>query len=146
MNENNFRRRSTGGLIALTGVSSVLTAAGEYAVYIGLVEIFGVLYLYSSVAASGFGILLNFTLNKWWVFRHAAGRAMPQFVRYVIVTGIGIGLGLAGLYLLVDVVGIPYWIGWAIANLSVFSVWTYPTNRYLVFPDVPVPAERPAID
>jgi putative flippase GtrA len=146
MNGNSRPRRSTGGLIALTGVSSVVTAGGEYLVYIGLVEIFGVLYLYSSVAASAFGILLNFTLNKWWVFRHATGRGMTQFVRYLVATGIGIALGLAGLYLFVDVVGIPYWIGWAISNLSVFSVWTYPTNRYLVFPDVPVPAERPAID
>ena len=37
------------------------------------------------------------------------------------------------LFVLVDHMGVPYWIGWGIANLAMFLVWTYPTNRYLVF-------------
>jgi putative flippase GtrA len=126
--------RTHGRLITLSGIASGITAVAEYLLYISLVEFASVHYVVSALFAGAFGIVLNFGLNRFWAFRDTVAGGFGQFIRYAVVTGIGIGGGAGILYFLVDFLGIPYWIGWAIQNLSVFLVWTYPTNRYFIFP------------
>jgi putative flippase GtrA len=126
------------------GMTSGITAAAEYAVYVLLVAQGGVYYVAASLIAGGFGILFNFALNKLIVFRANGGSARGQLARHRGVTCAGIAGGAALLYLIVDVLGVPYWIGWALQNLFVFVVWTVPANRRFVFPvATPRPASTP---
>ena len=127
-------RRGAWGTVTRLGATSILTSAAEYALYVALVELAGAHYVASSVSAGVFGVLLNFALNKGWVFCQATGSTRGQLARHVLVTAVGIGAGAAILYLFVEVLAIPYWIAWAMQNLAVFSFWTYPANCHVVFP------------
>jgi putative flippase GtrA len=126
--------RTHGRLITTSGIASAITGAAEYFLYILLVELASVHYVASAVSAGVFGIVLNYFLNRFWAFRDTVPGGLGQFLRYAVVTGIGIAGGAAILYFFVDFFAIPYWIGWALQNLAVFLVWTYPTNRYFIFP------------
>jgi putative flippase GtrA len=134
-------KRTHKRLIVQTAVTSVITAGAEYLVYIAMFALLAELDVstgqraaISSVMGSIVGILVNFLLNRFWVFHDAGGRIFPQFLRYLVVTGIGIGAGVLLLSVLIDFVGIDHRIAWCVSNIFVFLVWTYPTNRYLVFP------------
>jgi putative flippase GtrA len=120
--------------MARTGLASVLTTGVEYGLYLGLIELLGVLYLYSALFASIAGLALNFSLNRFWVFRDAENGPLSQLGRYLFSTGVGMGAGLLTLYTLVAVATVPYRLAWIVANLTLFTLWTYPANRYLVFP------------
>lgn len=126
--------RSHARLLWRNAIVSVLTVAAEYVIYVLLVHAIGVYHVWAAGVAGALGILLNFMMSRAWVFADARGHWGPQLLRYGIATGLGIGAGMGLLYLLVDVLGLHYQLGWAISNLTIFGVWTYPSNRYFVFP------------
>ena len=127
-------QRSHRKLLLGNAVVSVVTVAAEFLVYWALVSWFGVYHVWASGIVGTLGLLLNFVLSRAFVFQGAHGHWGPQLARYAVATSFGIGAGMGVLFLLVDVAGLEYRVAWAISNLTVFTVWTYPTNRYLVFP------------
>lgn len=118
----------------LNAVVSVVTVAAEFLLYWALVSWFGVYHVWASGVVGVVGLFINFALSRFFVFSDTQGHWGGQLLRYALATGLGIGAGMGVLYLLVDVGGLEYRVGWVISNLSVFTLWTYPTNRFLVFP------------
>lgn len=55
------------------------------------------------------GVLLGFTLNRNWAFRHH-GHISHGFIRYLVMYAVGYLINLIGLYLLVDIAGYPHQI------------------------------------
>ena len=127
--------RSHRRLVVLNGIASVLTVAVEYALYLTLVEAFAVDIRIANVCGGALGILVNFLLSRHWVFAHAPGHFGAQFLRYGLATAAGIAGSTGLLHVQVVWLGIPHWIAWGAGNLAMFTLWTYPTNRYFVFPE-----------
>ena len=117
-----------------TGAASGVATVADYILYVALVELFAVHYVVAATVTSIFGMALIFVLNKLWIFREAKGGMLGQLVRYCLATLLGGAAVIGCLYLLVDSMGLPYWLGLIVANLIVFPCWTYPTNRFVVFP------------
>lgn len=55
------------------------------------------------------GVLMGFTLNRNWSFRHR-GHISHGFMRYSVIYAVGYLVNLTGLYLLVDIAGYPHQI------------------------------------
>ena len=87
--------------------------------------------------ATGFGAvaggILSFSLGRTWIFAASDGHAGWQGFRYVLVWCGSIGLNMAGEYLLVEDVGIQYFIARVPVALAVGLLWNYPLHRYFVF-------------
>lgn len=124
-------------LIYLNAIAAVTTVAVEYVVYLALVYAFAVGIEAANVMGAIVGIVVNFTMSRRMVFPDATGHWGKQAVRYCLATAVGIAICTALLHVLVNSVGIPHWIAWGLANLTQFTVWTYPTNHFLVFPQRP---------
>jgi putative flippase GtrA len=90
---------------------------------------------YGFVAAAGAvaGAFVNFSINRHYTFARAAERALPQAVRYVVVslaTFFVLRLLLAGT---VDGLGWSPRIAWIPAKLLAFALVSYPAQRLWVF-------------
>ena len=122
-------------LVYLNAIAAVTTVAVEYVVYLALVYFFDVGIEVSNVIGAVLGIIVNFAMSRLLVFPDATGGWGMQALRYCLVTAVGIAGSTALLHVQVHSLGIPHWIAWGSANLIQFTVWTYPTNRFIVFPE-----------
>jgi len=90
---------------------------------------------YGVVAAAGAvaGAIVNFLINRHYTFARASERALPQALRYVVVslvTFFALRLLLAGS---VDGLGWSPRIAWLPAKLLAFALVSYPAQRLWVF-------------
>ncbi|MDO8514703.1 MAG: GtrA family protein [bacterium] len=90
----------------LSGVSA--TAASLLTTYI-LTDMFGVWYLFSSVAGFCIAISVSFTLQKFWTFRHThVDRVHIEAAQFILVALGGLVFNAAAVYGLVEYAGIHY--------------------------------------
>ena len=109
------------------GVTNTLLST---AVLAGLFHL-GVHYLLASTLAFMVGALNSYTLNRRWTFRSRARRA-PELARFVCVQAVGLGVNLALLTGLVEVVSIPHVVAQLLA-FPVASVVTFALSRQWAF-------------
>jgi putative flippase GtrA len=112
---------------AVVGVSNTLLSTGVFAALFH----FGVAYLLASTLAFALGALNSYTLNRRWTFRSHAPRA-PELARFLCVQAVGLGVNLALLAGLVELVGIHH----VFAQLLAFpaaSLITFALSRQWAF-------------
>jgi putative flippase GtrA len=90
---------------------------------------------YGFVAAAGAvaGAIVNFLINRHYTFARASERALPQALRYVVVslaTFLALRLFLAGS---VEGLGWSPRLAWLPAKLLAFALVSYPAQRLWVF-------------
>lgn len=123
--------------------TGILAAVLDYALYIGLVELF----TWSPTASKAAGLLVGTTcsylLNVRWTFQ--ANPNAGIFVRFWFVTLTGGALSVGAVYLL-DGVGIDYRLagllavgGAAVFNFTLHRMWTFktPSNGSKPTPEEP---------
>jgi putative flippase GtrA len=111
----------------VVGVSNTLLSTGVFAALFHL----GVHYLLASSIAFALGALNSYALNRRWTFKSRARRA-PELARFVCVQAVGLGVDLALLAALVELLGIPH----VVAQVLVFpvaSVVTFGLSRQWAF-------------
>jgi putative flippase GtrA len=82
-------------------------------------------YVYSAGIAFILGLLVSFTLQKFWAFQHAdTNRIHVQFAAYTALQIVNLAIDTAGIYLLVEYFGLWYILA-QVFLLAVISVWTY---------------------
>jgi putative flippase GtrA len=127
-----------GWILALrSGVASAGSTLLEYAVYLLLAGVLAVQYLAASVVASAVGLTAGFVTNKYWAFSAGGGRVLDHLWRYLVVVGVGIAYGLVLLWLLVDHVGVPYYIARVFSDALAFATWMLPAQRHWVYASRP---------
>jgi dolichol-phosphate mannosyltransferase len=103
----------------------------------------GVLYLLTGVAgmhyaASAFvaieaSIIFNFYFNDQWTFKDRRGtKLLPRLIKFNAVAGVGVGLNMALMVLLVEVLGLHYLLAEFMAIVCVFA-WNYILSSKLVW-------------
>ena len=85
----------------------------------------------------GLNVLQTFTFNRRWTFRHGGGLAGP-FLRYVMVYLVGYVTNLAGLFLFVDMAGLPHLAVQAVL-IVLIAILLFMLQKYWVFPLVESP-------
>lgn len=117
-----LRYLSTGGICVLlnVGIASILT------------EGLRVHYLMSLTISSLIVTVVGFRLNKTWTFRKARSPALPEFMRYALITGANISIGLTACALLVERLGTPYLHAIALVGVG-FAPLTYILHRAWTF-------------
>jgi putative flippase GtrA len=111
----------------LVGGSSTVLTLTIYAVTIEL----GVWYLIAAILGYAAGIVNGYTWNRLWTFRSGSFH-LPEFTRYVVVQGSGLGANLIGLAVAIEALGMGEFIA-EIATLVPIVLVTYLVNRWWTF-------------
>lgn len=118
------------GRFIVVGVSVVIF--NLFLLYI-LTEIIGLWYLISSVFAYILAVILNFILQKFWVFLdRTSGYVGKQFLAYAIVSIGYLFLNTVFMYLLVDRLEFAYLFSQALITLVLASL-NYLINKRFIF-------------
>jgi putative flippase GtrA len=113
---------------------SIFTTALDFAVLVGLVEIFGVNYVVATFCGTVAGAISNFTANRFWSFEATHGAAHWQLVRFLPVQAGSTILHTGGVWVFTSRLRLPYLGSKLIVATLVYLFWNYPMNRYWVFP------------
>jgi putative flippase GtrA len=112
---------------AVTGIASVTADVGTLAaLHSGL----GIRLLWSTLAAFGAGLSVNYSLNRNWTFRARADHRRT-LVRYAVMVSVNFAVTLA-IVLGLTHLGLYYLLSKLIA-VAIIAVVNFTTSRYWVF-------------
>ena len=110
---------------------SIATAVDLTALY-SLTEFLHIWYFYSAIISYSFGVIINFSLNKYFNFKNKDIRVWRQFGIFVFVSIIGLGLNQAILYFSVELIHLWYMLAKIIAIAIVF-IWSFFAHKTITF-------------
>ena len=97
----------------------------DYGLLALLTEAFGINYLISATISFIASVIFNYMASMRFVFRHKKGMSRQrEFIIFVILSAIGLGLNNLVLWSCVEFLGIHYLIAKIIATIIV-SVWNF---------------------
>jgi putative flippase GtrA len=105
--------------------------AAHYAVLIALVETARVGPVPASIAGFCTGAIVNYTVNRGWVFRsrRAHREALPRFFA---IAGVGLVVNALLMQLLTDAAGWPY-LAAQVVTTGLLLLWHYAANAFWTF-------------
>jgi putative flippase GtrA len=112
--------------------TGALGASLNVAVAVFLTEYVGLNYLISLAICSAMVIVVGFFLNRNWTFRKRGTTVIAEFLRYALVTGINVLIGLVACAVLVEVAKIRYAYS-IIIVAAAFAPVTYVVHRAWTF-------------
>lgn len=74
----------------------------------------------------------NFIFNKIWTFKNKSKNYRKLYVKFLIVSVVGLGLTVASMYIMVNVIGIWYMFAKAFTSLIVLT-WNFLANKLWTF-------------
>lgn len=132
-------QREFGGEFVRSALTSALATVSDFVVASAL-NASGAPPAAATFAGYVVGGLIAFSANRGWAFR-AQGRRGPQLFRFLAVWLSSAALNVAGVSLLLGVLGFRFSVAWAVVRGLVFSAWNYPLLRWFVFPRAAAVAE-----
>jgi len=120
-----------------TVTAAIATAVDFFSVF-GLVESLNISPVYATAAGCCLGAVVNFSLNRWIVFR-SKDFLVAQLNRYVFTSAMSAALNAFGVYLILLLPNANYLFAWWLVRLLVFAAWNLPTQKNYVF----VPRQPP---
>jgi dolichyl-phosphate beta-glucosyltransferase len=97
-----------------------------------LVEYFEMAVMPAVVLSFLLAVVNNYVLNKIWTFGSRSKNYRKQFIKFLIVSVVGLGLTVGFMYVFVEVFVIWYMIAKALTSLIVL-VWNFLGNKYWTF-------------
>ncbi len=121
------------------GVVGVIAFVIDYGLMVLLTEAFGVNYLISATVSFAVSVTFNYFASMRYVFRHKEGMSKRrEFVIFVVLSVIGLGINDLIMWLGTDLGGISYLITKLVATFIVM-VWNFVTRkRFLDAGDEPI--------
>jgi putative flippase GtrA len=113
--------------------SSAIATAVDFAVTIVLKELFHCWYLLASILGTIGGGLVNFCVNRSWVFQAKDRKIHQQAVRYILVWVGNLVLVSAGVFLLTHYGELNYVISKIITSVAVAVFYNYTLQKRFVF-------------
>jgi putative flippase GtrA len=120
--------------LAKSGSAALVTAAAELSA-LALLRALGVPLAVAFAAVQIVGISITFTLNKLWVFdaahtgciRAEGARSLPVFAGAFVLNTILPTLA-------VTLLRLPAFAAYLAGQATVYALWSFPLNRWWVFP------------
>jgi len=95
---------------------------------------FGMYYVYATAIGAVAGAVVSFFLGRHWAFMNKEGKLSTQSIKYIITSGFSLLLNVAGMYLLVDILGISnIIIAKTIIALTVGILFNFPMQRFFIY-------------
>jgi putative flippase GtrA len=117
---------------AAAGLNGVASTIVDLATLVGLAHL-GIAVAVAAFCGCCTGAVTNYTLNKYVAFRDRTPVAAGQLARFTLVA-VATGLLTAGgMELLAVHLGLPVVCAKTICAVVVFTLWSYPAQRRLVF-------------
>lgn len=107
------------------------------------VEYFLIPVIPATVISFLLAVTNNFIFNKIWTFKSKSRNYRKLFIKFLIVSIVGLGLTITSMHVMVNLIGIWYMFAKAITSLIVLTwnflankVWTFRlTEKSITFPD-----------
>lgn len=100
---------------------------------VALVELLRLSPVLAAPLGATVGAVINFALNRRWVFRADDVPVMGQAARYAFVSGASAGWNALGEHLLFNVLGLHYVLARVIVSVAVSLGWNFPMQRCWVY-------------
>ncbi len=113
--------------------ASLVSSFCDYMVSILLKELILVPAFFASIIGTMAGGIVNFFINRQWVFRSYSTSIYLQSKRYFLIWSGNVLLNAVGLYLLIDVAGLYYLTAKVITSVLVAIMYNYPLQKKYVF-------------
>lgn len=114
-------------------MSSLLASGCDFGMTVLLVQWGGWNVVMAAAAGTVTGGVINFCVNRRWVFGAGEERAVRQGFKYALVWAGNLLLNMGGVYVLADYAGLHYVLAKVITSLLVAFVYNYPMQKNFVF-------------
>jgi len=105
----------------------------DYGLLYMLTEYAGLHYLVSATISFVAGLLVNYALSTWWIFRKSKLKnKMAEFTIFALIGVIGLGLNNLLLYLFTDVIGIYYMVS-KLITAALVMIWNFAGRKIILF-------------
>jgi len=125
-----------GRLLRLLGrhqAASLIATVLDFAAMVTSVELGRVSPVVGTAIGATCGAVVNFLINRHWTFDAAHRGLTPQAMRYVLVSGVSLGLQVLGEWLVNGVAGAHYVVARVIVAVITSLLWNFPMQRHYVF-------------
>ena len=113
--------------------ASLTATAVDFAVTVILKELFHCWYLLASILGTLCGGMVNFSMNRRWVFRVRDKKIRFQMIRYGMVWVGNLLLVSSGVFILTNYGGISYLVSKITVSLMVGIFYNYVLQKKFVF-------------
>lgn len=114
-------------------IASVFASFFDYLLTILLVQLIYADKVWAGIAGTVFGGIINFSINRHWVFKAAHTNLNLQGKRYFITWSGNLFLNAAGLYCLINLINVQYMVAKIATSLIVALFYNYPLQKRYVF-------------
>jgi putative flippase GtrA len=113
--------------------SSLIASAADFLITVLLVELTGTRVILASVEGTISGGIINFIINRSWVFSEGGNKKRIQIFRYAIVWTGNLALNASGMYLVTHYTALNYIISKIFISLLVGVLYNYFLQKRFVF-------------
>ncbi|MEG0303728.1 MAG: GtrA family protein [Gordonibacter sp.] len=111
------------------GIVGVVAFVIDYGLLVFLTEVFGIEYLVSATISFTVSVVFNYVASMRYVFAHKQDMSRRrEFVIFVVLSVIGLGINNVCLWAGTDLLGIDYRIS-KIAVTFIVMVWNFVTRK-----------------
>jgi len=105
----------------------------DYGLLFVLTEYCGLHYLWSATISFIAGLIVNYALSTWWIFRNSKLKnKMVEFLVFSIIGVIGLGFNNLFLYLFTDKLHIHYMIS-KLITAAIVMIWNFLGRKLILF-------------
>ncbi len=113
----------------IVGVSGTVIDIGSLYIF---VEYLGIEVIVGTVMSFLLAVTNNFVLNKSWTFKNKSSNYRKLYIKFFLVSLVGLGLTVASMYVLVEIFLIWYILAKALTSLLVLT-WNFLANKLWTF-------------
>lgn len=113
---------------AVVGGSAFLI---DYGIFTLLSQLLHIHYLISSIISFSISVIYNYILSIKWVFDVTKKQTVKEFIIFIILSVIGLGINSLILYLSVDLIHLHEMIGKIIAT-AIVMVYNFITRKIFI--------------
>lgn len=114
-----------------------LGASVDFSLLFLLVQVLGLVPYVGYIGSTSVALVVVFFANKYFTFRNHEGRHREQFLRFLLVYGVGFGFNV-GIASFLYWSHVHYMIAKAIA-IAIIAFWNYALSHGFVFTKSPLP-------
>ena len=115
-------------------LTSIIATLSDFLITIIFTEIVGIHYIVSTIAGSVSGGIVNFLLNRKWVFNISGShKIVNQIMRYVLIWTGSIVLNTVGVFLVTEYLNVKYVFSKILVSLIVGVSFNQYLQKQFVF-------------